>query len=328
MLVLPILGGAILAVIGVAVKQPWSTPAPARSVRTCAQLPFVLEDASKRRTGSSSPNEGTTFTAGFFSPSSRAFVPDPGATATELPYPQVLATDRWRPVAYDAVLHRWLPVALTSVSPDHRLYPYIKYRPLLSATAKGFRTEELHVANAVTGTEHRVWTGTAPFSIVAWTAQGIIVQQAPPSPNALPTYELIDPSTGHRSPASPPPAPLDPRTGPGTLLGYDRAGQPVIETGSRADGGPYAVIIVRRDHRRTVVHEGTHGRGLAFDPSSATDDGARLWFTDYDLHKVWSWTAGGDLRSYAATGIAASGPENQDHDHPLRTITFAGGCAG
>jgi len=240
-------------------------------------------------------------TPGFVNIPSGTFGADPAASGTS----------EAGAITYSDVLKRWLPVPVRMISPDERSYAYAKLLPeganLTDATGS-----ELHVVNAVTRGDRKVWSQNAALiEVISWTSAGILVSTLPPQ-GGIVNYWHIDPATGAASAASDredpnrPPAPSTLPSGSGSYgyLGADGSGGSVYRIGSRDPGVKYSVVLLKTG-TVTTIYAGIQGDATDFDPDGLSIDAHGIWFGNSDGSRVWLWTQAAGLRSFKVTGAPA-----------------------
>jgi hypothetical protein len=89
----------------------------------------------------------------------------------------------------------------------------------------------------------------------------------------------------------------------GEVEGKDGQGRPVVLDGSRDPGSPQTYFVGGPNGQRIVIHQGTMGDALDFDPSGFTADGDRLWAANIDATAIWSWTQRGGLERFPLSGV-------------------------
>jgi hypothetical protein len=231
--------------------------------------------------GSATP----TATAGFVTPKTGEFQPDPGARADGMPFPRFYASDAWRPVTYDAVIRRWLPVLPAAVSPDHRMFAYTVFKPPSTGkTDTASRTSELHLYDIAANRDRLLLTSPGELGAISW-ADGQIVTDEVPSGGGILTGLQVDPQTGVgvKEPFTPP-VPLN-----GVTMGSDEQGNPIVLQGARG-AGEYAILLP--DGQRTVIKAAAE-RIDDFDPTSFVGDSHGVWGANYDGTAVWPWQPSG-----------------------------------
>jgi hypothetical protein len=179
----------VVTVVGTHIALRRSPAASPAAAGLGCRLPLVVKDPHF-------PN--VTQAAGFVSPSTGAFQPDPGAVAGDLPFPVVGSGGTWQAVTYDPVLKRWLPVRQSAVAPDHSGYAYVVDLD---------STFELHVYDVRRRADRVVWSGSGGPSgfPVVWEADGIHLLLTPPEGG--PSAGWVVPSSGDASHPGPyPPA--------------------------------------------------------------------------------------------------------------------------
>ena len=273
-------------------------PAPASFA--CA-LPVI-------RTGfTGNPSLGFEISAGFVNIPTGEFSGDPAATLQDLP------SDTGGPYSatYSSPLKRWLPADSRSVSPDGRLYAYIKWLPNdANYSIKGVSpsSAELHVVDAAKMTDRRLWSTADLITIDMWDAQAILVETSPKG-GGSPGAWRIDPATGRVTRVSLEaeqarlPADVLPQSGTSSMtLGQDKQGRAVFRIGSRDPGTKYSVVVVESG-RATTIYSGVAGDATDFDPGGVYSDAHGLWLGNSDGSRVWLWTKSAGLRSFNVTGL-------------------------
>jgi hypothetical protein len=258
------------------------------------------------------PSPLAHYTAGFVSPATGQFVPDPSAQGGGMPFQRYSIYDEWAPVSYDPVLKRWLPVQQYKVSPDHHAYVYTTQSPLATGGKGGrFDTTTLWVYDITTGKSRSLWTSHDQIdSRSTWEADGIHTTTIPQTGGHF-TYWLVNPTTGAVAPDSSPPANLvmTPYTnsygikGASGGFGTDGAGHPILLEGTRDPGSHQEYFVGGPNGQRIVIHDGVMGDAFDFDPDDFTVDGDRLWAANYDATALWLWTEKDGLKRIPLTGI-------------------------
>ena len=295
------------AVVAGSSSIPSSTPTsiPVSDAPNC-QLPLLV-------TGPGPAPQAPSVTAGFVSPRTGEFQADPGATSNGMPFPAFYTSDTWRPVSYDAVLRRWLPVLPQAVSGDHGSFAYTVFKPLSPGKTSGVvSSSELHVYNLKTGKDRLLWAPAAELDLPTWK-NGLIAVTTTPLDGGTVDGWLIDPGTGRRTNTGPP--------GPDDMfvkgwVGTDSQGRPIVMDGSRGPRAEYSLIAA--DGSRIVIKAGGGAGPADFDPNGLVGDGNRLWGANFDGTALWMWTQNGGLRRLPL----AAGPKKDIYV----TYSVAGPC--
>jgi hypothetical protein len=262
--------------------SPVSTPRVAQlppDSMPCHLAVNMVQDANNAGGGPSA----TASTMGFVNIPAGTFEADPAARVSDLP-----PGNSNTPKSYSGALHRWLPVQAQLVSPDGRSYAY----------SKG---AELHVVDAASHADRKVWTAAGNIEVRSWDPGGILLF-------TLTGYQdwYVDPTSGSAvqtlfSGAQLEASKVLPSGGPYSDLGTDALGRTVWRFGGRGGNGPEKVYVIEAG-QATLIYSGTAGDGNDFDPEGVFTDAHGLWLGNFDGRYVWLWTHAGGLRSYKTSG--------------------------
>jgi hypothetical protein len=125
--------------------------------------------------------------------------------------------------SYDQAIKRWLGVPLAAIAPDGLHYAYAEYDPPGPNDGKAAigRAGRVHVADAQTGADQVIYSGSPTFSVVDFTAGGLYLAQfgASIGGSGRRGLYLIDPAGG------------TPRLVPGSDVQLDAGGWQVLDGG-------------------------------------------------------------------------------------------------